>query len=102
MCRDANLSPGSHEEGMKPRLPTTAPINSDTVSGDTLVHCQLMTKPQKTANPAATRPGAMRLAFLNMLETLTIPVGAPNRRKKPRNFEATVGSQCVPIEKHPG
>ena len=64
---------------MRPRLPTRAPINKDTVRGDTLVHCQLTIKPEKTAILAATRPGAMRLAFLNMLETLTILIGTPDR-----------------------
>jgi hypothetical protein len=66
-------------EGIRPKLPTTAPINKDTVRGEILDHCQLTRKPQKTAIPAAIRPGAMRLAFLNMLETLTILIGAPNR-----------------------
>jgi hypothetical protein len=64
---------------MRPRLLARAPINRDTVRGEMPDHCQLMTKPQKTAIPAATSPGVTRLAFVNMLETLTILVGTPNR-----------------------
>jgi hypothetical protein len=79
MCRDENVSPGSHADGMRPRLLARAPSSKDTVRGEILVHCQLTTKLQNTAIPATTRPGAMRLAFVNMLETLTILVGTPNR-----------------------
>jgi hypothetical protein len=70
-------------EGISPRLPASAPSNNDTVRGDTLVHCQLMAKPQKTAIPAIARPGSKAVDFFNMLETLTILIGAPNRDVSP-------------------